>query len=154
MKKIEYFEGKTEFLKEIKPLWEKQRDYHAQISKHFFSLFDNIIIEERINSILSGVADDLFMIFLAKDIKLSTTIGYSVVTINKNNIGTIESLFVEEEYRSQKIGKNLMQKSLAWLDSNNIEKKELIVATGNEGVYEFYKQFDFYPHSTKFLQKV
>jgi len=39
----------------------------------------------------------------------------------------------------------LVERAIQWLKSRNTETQKLIVAAGNESVFDFYRQFDFNP---------
>ena len=53
--------------------------------------------------------------------------------------------YLMKTYRKTGIGKQLLDKAILWLKSNNTETQKLLVGVGNEQVFDFYKQFDFYP---------
>nr|WP_282433378.1 GNAT family N-acetyltransferase [Desulfosporosinus sp. FKA] len=80
-------------------------------------------------------------------------IGYCVTTID-NDIGEIESLFVDEAYRKMGLGTVLMERALNWLEQNSITKKRLNVAVGNEQVLNFYRRFGFHPRTIILEQRV
>jgi GNAT superfamily N-acetyltransferase len=68
-------------------------------------------------------------------------------------VGEIESIFVEAPYRSKGIGKALITRALAWMDSSGAIKKRVSVSDGNEGVWEFYRRFGFFPRMMVLEQK-
>lgn len=68
-------------------------------------------------------------------------IGFVSASINNDNRGYVEDLFVKEECRNMKIGKKLFSKILEWFDENKIKRMELHVSTGNEKVLGFYEKF-------------
>ena len=92
-------------------------------------------------------------IFLAKDLSTKKEVGYCIATIDKNNIEEIDSIYVEPDYRKNGLGENLMRKALDWMESKQVRSKKLIVAVGNEDVFNFYKQFNFYPCSITLEEK-
>lgn len=151
MKNIEYSQGKKELRPYIKKLWEKQRKHHENISIHFKNVFKQMTFETRMEQFFSKAKDDLYNIITASI--ENEVIAYCIVTIDKKNCGTIESLFVEELFRKNKIGESLMEIALNWLDSNNTDSNSLIVATGNEQVLQFYEKFNFQPISLNLKQK-
>lgn len=59
------------------------------------------------------------------------------------NIGRIfetEDMWVEDEYRSQRIGKQLMDKAEAWAKEKGINKMRVIASYKNEKAIKFYKR--------------
>ncbi|MGK0467383.1 GNAT family N-acetyltransferase [Clostridium sp.] len=77
-------------------------------------------------------------------------IGYCINSINKDLIAEIESLFIEKNYRKYGLGDKLMNRSLEWLNSNQVKIKIIEVAEGNENVLKFYKKYGFYKKSNNF----
>ena len=64
--------------------------------------------------------------------------------LNKDLLGEIDSLFVEEKYRKCGLGDMLMNLAIDWLNSNQAKTKVIAVAEGNEKVMDFYKKFGVY----------
>jgi GNAT superfamily N-acetyltransferase len=65
---------------------------------------------------------------------------YGVPTI----IGTYKLLFVNPNYRSLNIGRNLSQMIMKWLNSHgDIKDLWVFVANGNEKVAKFYEKYGF-----------
>ena len=62
-----------------------------------------------------------------------------------NTIGEIDSIFIEDKYRGQGIGKELMKNAINWLHSKNVSIQKILVGVGNEKVIEYYREFGFYP---------
>jgi ribosomal protein S18 acetylase RimI-like enzyme len=73
--------------------------------------------------------------------------------VDRQNIGEIDSIYVEPAYRKRGIGECLMQKALMWLDGEHVASKRLVVVVGNEHVSAFYRKFGFFPQSIVFAQK-
>lgn len=99
---------------------------------------------------------DYIKVDIASDSENGLDVGYCISTIVETDfgrIGEIESVFVESNYRNRGIGRNLMKSALEWMDDRKVDRKILGVVEGNEGVYEFYRRFGFYPKSTKLEQK-
>ncbi len=73
--------------------------------------------------------------------------------LSQEKTGEIESIFVEEGYRSRGIGSALVERALAWLDTNDSVRNRVSIADGNEAAFSFYKKFGFYPRMTVLEQK-
>ena len=125
----------------IKTLWRQLNQHHLEVSK-LKDEFRNYTFEDRLNKI----QNKRLKIFIGYDQGSSEIIGYCIVSINlKGNKGQINSLFVKEEVRRENIGEKLMQRSLDWLEKNNIEYIKLEVVVGNEKALNFYEKFGFKP---------
>ena len=128
----------------IKPLWIKLKTLHFNLSPHFKQRFQSMTWEMRKNKLFDKSQD--MLIECAIDLK-NYIIGYCISTIDKidTSVGEIDSIFVEEKYRKQNIGRELMNNALKWFDSKDVLNQKLLVGAGNENVIEYYNQFDFYP---------
>ena len=80
-------------------------------------------------------------------------VGYCVSSCSAEKTGEIESIFVEDSYRSGGIGSALMTRALAWLDENGSIRNRVAASDGNDGVWDFYQKFGFYPRLTVLEQK-
>lgn len=141
---IEYTAGGEELFPFLSPLWEKLRDHHADRSVYFAAYFRNRFFEDRICD-LTNDGKILLKVDLARDQTDDKIVGYCISAVNKDQIGEIESLFIEEAYRGLGIGNELMERAIRWLDDCHVKSKKIAVAVGNEEVFGFYQQFGFYP---------
>lgn len=132
-------EGK-ERLEQIKPLWWKLRDYHRQVSAHFPQDFETDNYTVRKEKLMKKEA---LQVLLAYDNQ--TLVGYLLASYDAGT-ATIESLYVDENYRGQAIGDGLMLASIKWLESFEPEVLQVSVAYGNQ-VMSFYEKFGFLPRS-------
>jgi diamine N-acetyltransferase len=80
-------------------------------------------------------------------------VGYCVSSLSEDKTGEIESIFLENGYRSQGIGTDLMLRALAWMDKDGATRKRVSVGNGNEEAWKFYEKFGFYPRMTVLEQK-
>ena len=78
--------------------------------------------------------------------------GYCISSVDKNNTGEIDSIFVLHSCRGLGIGEQLMQKGLQWMDEIGAEKIVVNVAAGNEQAFGFYERYGFYPRRTMLEQ--
>ncbi|MGF7057655.1 GNAT family N-acetyltransferase [Brassicibacter mesophilus] len=130
----------------IKELWEKLNLLHSRRSKYFEQKFKSFSFENRIKFLFKKSEEGKVRIDIVKDD--DKYIGYCISSIDENLIGGVESIFLEEEYRGSGIGEQLMERSMNWMDDNQISKCILGVAYGNENVLSFYQKFGFYPRTT------
>lgn len=152
MKNIEYVNGNRELLEAVKPLWEKLNEHHKNNSTDFSEVYEAFTFEDRSKKFYSSEIGNV-NIELVKDAEKGKFIGYCISTISKEFVGEIDSLYIDNDYRSLGIGDNLMERAIQWLDNNNVKKKIIGVAAGNEKVLEFYKRHGFYKRTTILEQK-
>lgn len=152
MKNIEYVNGNRELLESVKPLWEKLNEHHKNNSTDFSEVYEAFTFEDRSKKFYSNEISNV-NIDLVKDVKEGRYIGYCISTISKGFVGEIDSLYIDDDYRSLGIGDSLMERAIQWLDNNNVKKKIIGVAAGNEKVLEFYKRHGFYKRTTILEQK-
>jgi len=86
-------------------------------------------------------SDGSLCVDLAFDIRDGNRyVGYCVSSLSKENKGEIESIFVDEAYRSRGIGLALITRALGRLDENGSSRNRVSVSEGNEQVWKFYKK--------------
>lgn len=144
MDNFEFVNGGTELLYLVEPLWKKLNKQHEKVSTCFQHRFRNMSFETRKNKFVSKSTRAVNIDLIKKN---ELYIGYCVSTINEDEIGEIDSLFIDEKYRKWGLGDKLMTNGLKWLNSNNVKTKIISVAEGNEEVLEFYKKYNFYKRS-------
>lgn len=140
---FKFIEGGKELLHLIQPLWERLNTLHREASPNFSHYFSNLSFKSRKEKL--DADDNMLMVFLAVDPSSEALVGYCVSTINKDNIGEIDSLYVDENYRKHALGDLLMKKSINWLEKSKVSKKIIVVAAGNERVLSFYERYGYYP---------
>lgn len=150
---IQFFSGNEELLEKIEFLWEELRDYHMRKSKDFYDHYASFNFKKRKADLLYKAKEGSMRIDIAKDKRTGQIIGYCISVIDKNNVGEIESFFVESNHRGKNIGDEFMKRALEWLDYNKVEKKKIGVAVGNEDVLDFYKRYGFHPRTIILEQK-
>jgi ribosomal protein S18 acetylase RimI-like enzyme len=145
MDRYEIKQGTSDNLDLIKPLWEKLNQLHYNLSLHFKNRFREMNWEKRKHKLIQKSKDVFFDYVI--DLSDNSIIGYCISSIDKedNTIGEIDSIYIDEVHRKSGLGKKLVERAILWLKSNNTETQKLFVGVGNEQVFDFYKQFDFYP---------
>jgi len=146
MEIIEYKRLTTNELSQIRVLWEKLNQTHLNDSIYFKDHYAHFSFEERI-SCWTKLPEKNFQLLIAQTSEF-IPIGYCIATINANQGGEIDSLFIDSTFRMQGIGKILMEKSMKWLQKNHCKPIRLNVSYGHESVIEFYQQFGFYARLT------
>jgi diamine N-acetyltransferase len=78
-------------------------------------------------------------------------IGFCVTSLTQERVGEVEALFVLEGYQGNKLGGKLFQNALVWMEKEGATEQRLVVAVGNEKVFDFYAKYGFSPgYSTLF----
>jgi diamine N-acetyltransferase len=153
--KIKLFSVDIDKIDSIKSLWEGLRDHHKDHSTYFQKRFQDSTFEKRKNALLAKMEYGKLNIDVAEDISQNKIVAYcvsSVVEENQGRVGEIDSIFIDKDYRNKGIGDRLMRKALEWLKNENVTEKRIVVAEGNEGVFEFYRKYGFY-HLHHILQQ-
>ncbi|MCP4130504.1 MAG: GNAT family N-acetyltransferase [bacterium] len=150
---LEYIEQVGFLPNEIRPLWEKIKEHHANISPHFEAAYLAVRYEHRSSELLNKTASGFIQTVLVKDPAANCFIAYCIASIDHEQSGEIDSLFVEEAYRKRGIGESLVTRVLDWMDSKGVKSKKLTVAVGNEAALPFYRKFNFFPKHTVLVHR-
>ena len=78
-------------------------------------------------------------------------IGYCISTITDDN-GELASLHVDEKYRGNGIGKELVDIHIEWMNQKNCKGMGVTVSQENKATIGFYKKLGFYPN-TLYMRK-
>ena len=148
---IQYHAGGPELLDDIQPLWEQLNQHHAAVSSYFTAEFQSKTFPVRRQALLEKYADGQIRVDIAR--AQNRNIGYLISAITPNDTGEIESIYIEEGFRGQAIGDQLMRRTLDWLDKHHVHTKVIAVAVGNERAYKFYARFGFYPRIVTLKQR-
>jgi ribosomal protein S18 acetylase RimI-like enzyme len=128
----------------IRPLWENLRLHHLRRSPHFGPYYESFTFEKRIEKFLGDDID--INIDVARD--GATIAGYCISTIDRNGLGEVDSIFIEEEYRRSGTGDRLLRRAIEWLKAGEATGITIVVAAGNEEALPFYRRYGFYPAYT------
>lgn len=133
-------------------MWEKLNLYHCDRSEHFKPHYRAMTFEKRKTAMLRKVGCGEMRVDMAVDEATGNSVGYIVSTIGSDNVGEIQSVYVNAAYRRMGIGATLMRSALAWMDEKAVAEKVVEVSVGNETAWEFYGQFGFKPRLTLLKQ--
>ena len=70
-------------------------------------------------------------------------VGYCLSSI-ENNLGEVESIYIENQYRKFGLGGKLIEKSLDWFKFNGITNIGINVVYGNDEALLFYERYGFH----------
>ncbi len=140
-----YIELANDKIDLIKPLWEKLRDHHRELSPYFPERYVELTFSERKEDLLEKSENGILRIDTAYDETSKQFIGYCISSILDEKVGEVDSIYLDEEYRFSGIGDALIKRALNWMDQNSVETKRIIVAAGNENTLAFYSRYNFFP---------
>ncbi|MBN1499787.1 MAG: GNAT family N-acetyltransferase [Spirochaetes bacterium] len=136
-------------IKIIQNLWEKLNLIHLNDSTYFKDHFESFTFDERCRSLILKDPSEINIEVLF-DGQLAE--GYCISTFSGES-GGIDSIFVDEKFRKHGYGKELAERSIKWLKSNNCKNISVSVAEGHESVFSFYEKLGFYPRKTVLQMK-
>lgn len=144
-RKLEFKCISAEELDLIKPLWEDLKNHHADISPHFKDEYQNKCFEERKEEIIQKSSRGDILIEIITDCENNCCVGYCISSISSEGQGEIDSIYLKKEYRKLGLGKELVKRALEWLEEQDTEEMQIMVAAGNDDLLPFYNSFDFFP---------
>jgi ribosomal protein S18 acetylase RimI-like enzyme len=145
-------EGGAAELDLIQPLWEKLSRFEGNMSARLKEYFYHRPFSKKKADILKTTASGALKIDLVRPSESDQVVAYCISTVSKTKIGSIESIYLEPEYRKQGLGRILFQRSLDWMQNLGIEKRQLWVVYENESAIRFYHLFGFHALSTTLMQ--
>ena len=140
---VKYMETNHLSLNLIQPLWEKLNEHHRRQKSHFKDHYENFSFQERKKALLNKAKEGEMLICLAENDDSGILVGYSVTTMSSENVGEIDSIYVEGDYRLLGIGDELMKRSMGWMDKKGVNSRKVVVATGNQEAISFYVRYGF-----------
>ena len=137
----------------VAPVWEKLNELHHSLSYDFKERYRTMTWETRKKKLLERSIE--LHIEGVYNLPENELIGYCICSIEKADpkSGEIDSIYIDEAYRKSGLGRQLMNNAIAWFSVKGVETQKLMVACGNEQVFDFYRQFGFKPLFTGF-QKI
>jgi diamine N-acetyltransferase len=158
MSSIEYRRTDIREIDSIRPLWRLLNEHMSTQTTNFRSHFEQMTFEKRKAYFEQSASAGTLCIDVAFDVMdRDRYVGYCVSSLSKEKTGEItgeiESIFVDNAYRSCGIGSTLVTRALLWFDENGSTRNRVSVSEGNEPVWKFYKKFKFYPRMIVLEQK-
>ncbi len=138
MKEYIFKQGSINELDLIKPLWEKLNQLHSNLSPNFKSWFLSKTWDLRKSDLITK-SKEIHINYVTN--RTNIIIAYCISTIDNKDetMGEIDSIYIEDTYRKNGIGKRLMNDALDWLIGKGTTLQKLDVAAGNEKALDFYK---------------
>ena len=127
----------------IKPLWEQLNSIHLDKSIYFKKKFKNHTFDKRMESIYKKAQKGIMKLDILLDNDTGNYIGYCLSSI-EDNLGEIESIYIENQYRKFRLGDKLMMNALTWFESNTITNIQINVVYANDEALPFYERYGFH----------
>lgn len=137
----------------VRPHWDQLNQHHHANARVFRDHYEQWTFDYRKAYFERIAAAGSLRIDLAADARSGRYIGYCIASLSPDKDGEIESVFVEEAYRSRGAGSALVTRALSWLAENGSTRIRVSVADGNEEAFPFYRKFGFHPRMTVLEQK-
>jgi len=142
---INYIKLNKDQIDVIKPLWDKLREHHEELSPYFTDVYAEFTFKDRKEELLKKSENGILRIDMVKDEETGQFIGYCISSISDESEGEVDSLYLDDNYRSSGIGNKLMERALTWMDEMGVKTKKIMVAAGNEDTLSFYSRYGFFP---------
>ena len=126
----------------IQPLWEQLNLVHLDKSVYFKSKYERFTFNQRIESINKKAQKGIIKLDMLLDKDTGSYVGYCLSSI-EDNLGEIESIYIENKYRKLGLGFKLMKSALKWFEEHEVTNVSIGVAYGNNEALPFYRSFGF-----------
>jgi len=93
-------------------------------------------------SIYKKAQKDIMKLDILLENDTGNYISYCLSSI-EDNLGKIESIYIENKYRKFRLGDKLMKNALAWFESNSITNIAINVVYANDEALPFYERYGF-----------
>lgn len=129
----------------VKPLWENLKNHHANISPHFQDKYRDTTFEDRKKELLKKSSQCNMRVEVVSDCDKDCFVGYCISSINDEGKGEIDSIYLKPPYRKLGLGKEMVKRAMEWMESQDTDELQIVVAVGNEDLLPFYSSFNFFP---------
>jgi diamine N-acetyltransferase len=151
MNSFQFKEGSSELLASCGTLWELFISNQAESAGDMSVGVEEYIRSLQNNGLLQKTQDGKLQVQLVFVDDEEEPIGFCITSLTQERVGEVETLFVLESYQGNKLGGQLFQNALAWMEKEGATEQRLVVAVGNEKVFDFYAKYRFFPgYSTLF----
>ncbi len=127
----------------MKPLWELLNSMHLDISIYFKNKYEKFTFEKRMEPIYVKAQKGKIKLDMLLNRDNGIYIGYCLSSI-EDDLGEIESIYIEDQYRRFALGDKLMKCALHWFELNFITNIQINVAYANDEAVPFYERYGFY----------
>ncbi len=151
MSSFHFQEGCSELLPACRPLWDLFIRNQAQNAGEMAVGVEEYLRSLRDYGLLSKTQGGQLHVQLVLLEAQGEPVAFCITSLTQELVGEVEALFVVEPYQGHKLGGQLFQNALAWMEQEGAIEQRLVVAVGNEAVFGFYEKYGFFPgYSTLF----
>lgn len=144
MNSFRFQEGSSELLKSCNTLWELFIRNQAQNAGEMSVGVEEYIRNLRDYGLSQKTQNGKLHVQIVSVSGQKEPIGFCITSMTKEKIGEVEALFVAENYQGNKLGSQLFEKALAWMEKEGAIEQRLVVVVGNEKVFNFYAKYGFF----------
>jgi diamine N-acetyltransferase len=141
MSLFEFRTGSAELLVDCHPLWELFISSQTKNAGVMSMGVEAYLRSLRDDGLRRKTQDGKLQVQLV--LTADEPIGFCITSLTKERIGEVETLFVRERYRGNKLGSKLFENALTWMKERDAIEQRLVVATGNEELFNFYGKYEF-----------
>ena len=116
------------------------RAHHASVSEHFSDQLVSRPFEDRRRDLVSKAVKMKVDVACVGE----RDVGYCISTVDKENRGELDSLFIAPDYRRMGLGRQLAESAVVWLKAEGAHPIFLTVLVGNEEAVRFYETLGFF----------
>lgn len=132
----------------VDELWKESAQYHGNLDSRLAMRFDDIRHVTEFHQQQLTKDTTYFLVAVHTDKVVGFSIAH-IMTVQPHHrvkhLGIIDALAVTSAYRGQGIGSQLYSKTLAWFETQNVERIDTSVATKNPRAQKFWEQKGFTP---------
>ncbi|MGC3972010.1 MAG: GNAT family N-acetyltransferase [Pirellulales bacterium] len=141
---------------EVRPLWERQREFHVLCTAYFADDVRRRTFVGRKEELLGKARPDGLSVDVcyraaddgaAGDEAAERAVGYCVSSVTADGVGEIESLYVHDDFRRHGIATELVRRTIVWLERQQPTKIIVVALAENVAATEFYKRFGLMPRA-------
>ena len=126
----------------IRPLWEQLNLVHLDKSVYFKSKYEKFTFDQRIESIYKKAQNGIIKLDMLLDNDTGNYVGYCISSI-EDNLGEIESIYIQKKYRKFGLGGKLMRAAIDWFQGHKITNISIGVVYANDEALPFYNRYGF-----------
>ena len=115
--------------------------HHNNISSDFNGIYPKNPVKYTLQMMAQKIKEGISKIYIIRE--NNEVVGFTQCTVEQNDIGIIEYLFVSPHCRNNGYGKMLMERTMEHFENENVKDIHIEVVYGNDGAKRFYQQYGF-----------
>lgn len=138
---FQFLSGGEELLPMVENLWWKLKDFHVEQFPIWSESLRDGQFGDRVQGLLEASHEGALLVEIAHVDE--TPIAFCLSVINKDGVGELASLFVDEPHRNHGIALRLVESSLQWLKEHQASPIVVDVMAGNSAALKLYERLGF-----------